>query len=102
MQVRATGKNNSVTKQPLKGRKVGGGIRFGEMERDALLAHGAAYLLQDRLHYSSDYHVADVCGRCGSMLTMRQQPNLADILTDAGAIQVRMQVAFCRQGAVYE
>nr|XP_018632652.1 DNA-directed RNA polymerase I subunit 2 isoform X2 [Nicotiana tomentosiformis] len=54
---------------PIKGRKRGGGIRFGEMERDSLLAHGAAYLLHDRLHTSSDHHIADVCSECGSILT---------------------------------
>lgn len=60
---------DQVTRQPIKGRKRGGGIRFGEMERDSLLAHGTAYLLHDRLHSSSDYHVADVCSICGSVLT---------------------------------
>ncbi|MEW5309998.1 MAG: hypothetical protein WDW38_001834 [Sanguina aurantia] len=67
-QVRSTGPINSLTRQPVKGRKAGGGIRFGEMERDSLLAHGAAYLLHDRLHASSDYHVLDVCCKCGSLL----------------------------------
>jgi DNA-directed RNA polymerase I subunit RPA2 len=70
-QVRSTGTVDQVTRQPIKGRKFGGGIRFGEMERDSLLAHGAAYLLHDRLHTSSDYHVADVCGSCGSVLTSK-------------------------------
>ena len=48
VQVRSTGPNNQLTKQPIKGRKFGGGIRLGEMERDSLLAHGAAYILHDR------------------------------------------------------
>lgn len=68
-QVRSTGTVDQVTRQPIKGRKRGGGIRFGEMERDAMLAHGAAYLLHDRLHKSSDYHIADVCSLCGSILS---------------------------------
>ncbi|KAL6977160.1 DNA-directed RNA polymerase I subunit RPA2 [Sarracenia purpurea var. burkii] len=68
-QVRSTGTVDQLTRQPIKGRKRGGGIRFGEMERDALLAHGAAYLLHDRLHTCSDHHIADVCSLCGSILT---------------------------------
>ncbi|KAJ4969689.1 hypothetical protein NE237_002788 [Protea cynaroides] len=68
-QVRSTGTVDQVTRQPIKGRKRGGGIRFGEMERDSILAHGAAYLLHDRLHTSSDHHIADVCSLCGGLLT---------------------------------
>ncbi|KAI0513808.1 hypothetical protein KFK09_009838 [Dendrobium nobile] len=68
-QVRSTGTVDQITRQPIGGRKRGGGIRFGEMERDSILAHGAAYLLHDRLHSSSDYHIADVCSNCGSLLT---------------------------------
>uniref|UniRef100_A0A5B7BLJ7 DNA-directed RNA polymerase subunit beta n=1 Tax=Davidia involucrata TaxID=16924 RepID=A0A5B7BLJ7_DAVIN len=68
-QVRSTGTVDQITRQPIKGRKRGGGIRFGEMERDSLLAHGAAYLLHDRLHTCSDHHIADVCSLCGSILT---------------------------------
>ncbi|KAM7263167.1 hypothetical protein ACFE04_000850 [Oxalis oulophora] len=68
-QVRSTGRVDPVTRQPIKGRKFGGGVRFGEMERDSMLAHGAAYLLHDRLHTCSDHHIADVCSICGSILT---------------------------------
>mmetsp|Transcript_2255 Transcript_2255/g.4156 ORF Transcript_2255/g.4156 Transcript_2255/m.4156 type:complete len:834 (-) Transcript_2255:1898-4399(-) len=67
-QVRATGPVNPLTRQPIKGRKKGGGIRLGEMERDSLLSHGTAFLLQDRLLNCSDKHIAYACCRCGDLL----------------------------------
>jgi DNA-directed RNA polymerase I subunit RPA2 len=67
-QVRATGKVNSVTRQPLKGRKKGGGIRVGEMERDGMLGHGVAFLLRDRFMWCSDGSVFHLCSKCGSFL----------------------------------
>ncbi|KAF2747073.1 beta and beta-prime subunits of DNA dependent RNA-polymerase [Sporormia fimetaria CBS 119925] len=75
-QVRTTGPINQLTGQPIKGRKKGGGIRVGEMERDALLAHGTAFLLQDRLMNCSDYCKAAVCRACGSFLST--QPTVAE------------------------
>ena len=68
-QVRSTGPLDAVTHQPNKGRRRGGGVRFGEMEKDALLAHGASYLLQDRLFYGSDRTTTFVCMECGSIVS---------------------------------
>jgi len=68
-QVRNRGTNDQLLGQPVKGRKRGGGIRFGEMERDSLLAHGCSFLLHDRLMRCSDYDVAYVCPSCHSILT---------------------------------
>lgn len=67
-QVRSTGPVDSVTHQPIKGRRRGGGVRFGEMERDGLLSHGASFLLQDRLFHCSDKEQHKVCRTCGTML----------------------------------
>ncbi|EIW82264.1 beta and beta-prime subunits of DNA dependent RNA-polymerase [Coniophora puteana RWD-64-598 SS2] len=69
-QVRTTGPVDQVTRQPVKGRKRAGGIRFGEMERDALIAHGTSFLLQDRLMNCSDYSTAWVCRTCGSLISL--------------------------------
>jgi len=69
-QVRSTGPRNKITRQPVKGRKKGGGIRFGEMERDSLLSHGVSFLLHDRLLNCSDTHNTSVCSSCGSILTI--------------------------------
>lgn len=68
-QVRSTGPIDMMTHQPLKGRKRGGGVRFGEMERDSLLSHGASFLLQDRIFEGSDRSIAYLCSKCGSVLS---------------------------------
>merc|ERR1711906_107157 len=55
-QVSNQGPKNSLTRQPIKGKKSGGSIRFGEMERDAILGQGCVFLLHDRIQTSSDLY----------------------------------------------
>ena len=62
---RASGKVALLTRQPTEGRARGGALRLGEMEQQALVAHGASLLLKER--YDSDKVVLPICSRCGTV-----------------------------------
>jgi DNA-directed RNA polymerase II subunit RPB2 len=66
IQMRQCGSISAMTHVPLGGRFSGGSaMRFGEMERDGVLGHGAAKFLQERL--TSDAYETIYCKVCGTL-----------------------------------
>ncbi|KAK9174472.1 RNA polymerase Rpb2 domain 6 family protein [Cryptosporidium meleagridis] len=95
-QVRATGPIDALTRQPVKGRKRHGGIRFGEMERDSLISYGVSSILVDRLLICSDEHRAHVCPKCGLIISSISKRAMAQSMSSSKLSNCIPPVSVCR------
>ena len=65
-----------LTRQPAEGRARDGGLRFGEMERDCMVSHGASAFTKGRLYDASDKFQIYVCKKCGLMATFNNEKHI--------------------------
>ena len=76
---RSQGPMVNLTRQPAEGRSRDGGLRFGEMERDCMVSHGASSFTRERVYDASDKFEVHVCNKCGMI----------------GAVNEKMQIYNC-------
>nr|YP_003970177.1 putative DNA-directed RNA polymerase subunit Rpb2 [Cafeteria roenbergensis virus BV-PW1] len=66
---RSMGPRQAITRQPMEGRSKDGGLKIGEMEKDAMVAHGIGQFLKERMMENSDITTIMVCDKCGTFAT---------------------------------
>jgi DNA-directed RNA polymerase subunit B' len=73
---RGVGKVMGLTRQPTEGRRKGGGLRIGEMERDTVLSHGISNFIKESMMERSDKFCWCVCKRCGTLVAFNTKENI--------------------------
>ena len=96
--VRGRGRRNALTGQPNEGRKFGGGLKVGEMEKDSFNSHGVPYVINERMCISSDAKKITVCTQCktkvnrGARCNMSGKHEGSDCTLCYGPVDVRTEV----------
>ncbi len=73
---RSIGPMVNLTRQPAEGRSRDGGLRFGEMERDCMISHGASRFTRGRMYDASDKYSVYICKKCGLIASYNDQMHI--------------------------
>ena len=73
---RSIGPMVNLTRQPAEGRCRDGGLRFGEMERDCMVSHGASRFTRGRMYDASDKYSVHICKKCGMIAAYNDEMHI--------------------------
>jgi len=73
---RARGPRTMLTRQTVQGRANDGGLRVGEMERDGIIAHGAAKFLEQSMMERGDEYFMAICNHTGTIAIYNESKNI--------------------------
>jgi hypothetical protein len=76
-QARGQGRREVRTHQPTGGRGAQGGLKIGEMDRDAIIAHGGMSFVKESFMERSDGTKIPICMRCGTIPIYNPKLNIA-------------------------
>ena len=73
---RAKGPRTVLTRQTVQGRANDGGLRVGELERDAIISHGLSYFLKESMMERGDKYRMAICNTTGLISIYNKDLNL--------------------------
>ena len=73
---RARGPRTVLTRQTVQGRANDGGLRVGEMDRDAIIAHGLAGFLNESMMVRGDKYKMAICNKSGTIAVFNESRNI--------------------------
>ena len=73
---RGKGPRTALTRQTVQGRSNDGGLRVGEMDRDAILSHGMTSFIYESMMERGDKYYMAICNNTGTLAVYNENKNI--------------------------